>query len=98
MGILFAIKVVNLLAQVLIGILFVQAIMSWFVNPYRTDPRSAVYKIYMILTRITEPMVRPVRKFMSRYNTGPMDFSLIILALLIMALNRVLVRILYIFL
>jgi YggT family protein len=77
-----------MLARVLMYMLFAQAILSWFVNPY-TNPNTFFAKAYMILGRITQPIVKPVRKFMSRFNTGMMDFSVLITMLLIMALQRI---------
>lgn len=72
-------------------VFMVEAILSWFVrNPY-----SNLGKIYVALNRFTEPIVAPCRRFLSRFNTGPMDFSLILAFFLVEAVANILIRLLY---
>lgn len=66
--------------------LIVQAIMSWLIafgviNRYNGGVRA----VYDTLTRISEPMLRPIRRILP--NLGGVDISFIILVLLIQALR-----------
>lgn len=91
------ITAVNLLCQIIIYALLAVAILSWFVNPYRTNPNSFVYKLYGFLTQMTEPIIRPFRRFMSRFNTGQFDFSILVAILAIGLIRSVLIKVLYMF-
>ena len=70
---------------------FGEILSTALVNTYTT-----LGKIYMALIRFTEPIVAPCRNFMSRFNTGMIDFSLLIALLLIQFGTNVLVRLVYI--
>jgi uncharacterized protein YggT (Ycf19 family) len=43
---------------------------------------------------VTEPIVIPFRKLLSRFNTGPVDFSLFLAMIVIMVAREVIIRIL----
>ena len=88
----------NLLCKIVIGMLFAQAILSWFINPYSTNRNGALARIYFMLTQITEPLVRPARKLLSRFRTGPVDFSLFLTMLFIIILEKIVIRIFALFL
>ena len=75
--------------EILSTALVVRAIMSWFTQP---NNYSTLGKIYLALIRFTEPIVAPCRNFMSRFNTGMIDFSLLIALLLIQFGTNILVR------
>ena len=81
---------VNVLTYVLLG----RAILSWFITPYNANPNSFMYKLYAFVTQITEPLVRPFRNLLSRFNTGPFDFSIFLTMIVIMIGGRIIVRIL----
>jgi YggT family protein len=72
-----------------------RAILSWVVNPYTSRPGSPLVQIYNLLGVITEPVVAPIRKLMSRFNTGPMDFSIFVAMIILIFLERIVTRILY---
>lgn len=78
--------------EILSTALVIRAILSWFAaaNPY-----NMLGKIYMTLVRFTEPIVAPCRNFMSRFNTGMVDFSVLIALLLIQFGTNILVRLIY---
>ncbi len=71
-------------------LLCARAILSWFGQ----DPYSTVGRIYQFLVRFTEPLVAPCRKLLSRFNTGPVDFSVLLCLIFIEIITGVLVRIL----
>lgn len=76
-------------ADIITFALCARAILSWFGQ----DPYSSVGKIYQILTRFTEPIVEPCRNLMSRFNTGMVDFSVLIACLFVQFGSRILCRI-----
>lgn len=84
---------INWFARILIMLLFGRAILSWFA----TDPYSTAGKLYSMCVALTEPIVSPIRIFLSRYNTGMFDFSVLLAMLLVELVERVLIRILWIF-
>ncbi len=71
-------------------ILCARAILSWFAR----DPYSTAGKIYNALVRFTEPIVAPCRKLLSRFNTGGLDFSLLLCMVFIEIITSILIRIL----
>lgn len=79
----------HLLCRILLGLLLASAILSWFVNPYTVNRYGALYRIYTIINRITEPLTRPARKLLSRFRTGPIDFSVLLTMLFIMMLENI---------
>ena len=65
-----------------IWLLVIQAVMSWLlvfniINPYN----RFVSTVSMVLYRITNPLLRPIRKIIPGY--GGIDFSFLILILLL---------------
>lgn len=75
-------------ANLLVTLLLVRAILSWFAN----NPYGLLGKIYMVLVRLTEPLVLPCRKLLSRFNTGMLDFSVLLSMLLIELVANLLIR------
>jgi len=81
------ITAVSWFSQLIMLLLMVRAILSWFArNPY-----SASGKIYQVVITLTEPIVEPCRKFMSRFNTGMFDFSVLIAFFLVDIVARLLI-------
>ncbi len=87
------ISVFSLFCQIIIYMLLGRAILSWFVNPYNANPNSFMYKLYAFITQVTEPIVRPARNFMSRFNTGRVDLSILVAMLAVMAIRFIVVTI-----
>ena len=77
-------KVMNIVLTVYMWIIIVRALISW-VNP---DPYN---QIVIVLYRITEPVLAPVRRMIPLRNIG-LDFSPIIVLLAIMFLRYFLVE------
>jgi len=88
--ILILIKAVNWFAEILTILIIARAIMSWFVK----DPSSSLFNIYQTVIRLTEPIVAPCRRLLSRFNTGMMDFSILVAFLLISVARNVIVTLL----
>ena len=77
---------VDMAFEVYIFILFARVICSWIrVNPYG--------KIYQFIFSLTEPLLGPIRKIMPR--TGMVDFSPMILMIVLILLQRLLLTLIY---
>jgi len=83
---------INLVSQIFIYLLIGRAICSWFVRS-----GGAGYKVYMILCRLTEPIVAPCRRITQRFNTGMLDISVLLAFLLVMVVRDLLIRIIVTF-
>ena len=83
------INAVNIFFQLLIYLIFARIIMSWFIrNPYAN-------KISMILIQLTEPILAPFRRLMSRFGaTYGLDFSPILALIALQIVNQIIVTVL----
>lgn len=77
-------KVIDIILTVYMWIIIARALISW-VNP---DPYN---KIVIFLYRVTEPVLRPIRRIIPRHNL-PIDFSPLIVLLIIIFLQYFLVQ------
>ncbi|HJW89304.1 MAG TPA: YggT family protein [Anaerolineales bacterium] len=75
-------RVVNLASNVLSIVLIAYIVLSYFMSPY--------HPVRMTLGRIVEPLLLPIRRLMP--NTGMIDFSPLVLMVLIQVVEFVLVR------
>ena len=83
---------VYMFTEIISAAMIIRALLSWFVR----DAYSPLAKIYGMLIRFTEPFVAPCRKLLSRFNTGMLDFSLFLALILLQAVTKLLVRLIYI--
>lgn len=88
MGTYFIVRVITGFGNVIITLICLQAIMSWFVSAMP----PGVIRFYNLLASLTEPFVRPFRKLTARfaYSMG-IDFSPLIAIQLICRLIAVLI-------
>ncbi len=77
------IKVLHLLIQILIILVIIHAIGSWF-------PQMRESRFYMYIDRIVEPMLRPIRNILP--DLGGIDISPAILIFILILIDRVLLR------
>jgi YggT family protein len=78
--IVLAFQLLQLLAQLLIMVLVVQAVLSWLIGFEVVDRRNQVVSTVDGFTRqLTEPLLRPIRNVIGPI--GGMDLSPMILAL-----------------
>jgi len=75
---------INALSQLLVILVIVSVILSYFVDPYHPVRRG--------IDRIVEPMLTPIRRVVPL--VGMLDFSPIILLILIQVVANLLVRLL----
>ncbi len=84
---LMLIRGVNIAFEVYFGILFLRVIFSWFrMNPYG--------KISQFVFNMTEPLLAPIRRYTMR-SGSPLDFSPMILMLVIILIQRIVTAVLY---
>ena len=79
-----AFRLVNFLSWLLdiyMWVIIAAALISW-VSPNPYNP------IVQFLRRVTEPVLRPVRRLLDRYQTG-FDFSPVVVILIILFVQRV---------
>lgn len=82
---------IYLFTEIITAALIIRALLSWFAR----DPYSPLGKIYGVLIRFTEPFVAPCRKLLSRFNTGMIDFSLLLALILIQTVSGLFIRLIY---
>ncbi|MGI6731394.1 MAG: YggT family protein [Anaerovoracaceae bacterium] len=87
------IRAINTFVRILIYLIVARAIMSWFVrNPYGT-----LYRIYTVILQLTEPILQPFRRIISRFGwNGPIDFSPILAFIGLEVIRSVVIRLLLI--
>jgi YggT family protein len=78
------IYLINLLARILTLLVLAQAIMSYFVSPY--------HPVRQALDRLLEPLYAPIRRILPQ--TGMIDFSPLVLIILVQVIAWLLVNIL----
>ena len=83
-------RIIELLLTVAWWIIIIQAILSWLIafnviNTYN----SGVRRFLLALERITEPVYRPIRKILPDF--GGLDFSPMVVLLLIYILSNIVV-------
>ena len=84
---------IYMVCNILVALLLIRALMSWFVR----DMYSPMGKIYGAIIRFTEPIVMPFRRLLSRFNTGMLDFSVLLAMLVIEMAGNILVKIIVLF-
>ena len=85
---------VYMFSNVLLTALLVRAVMSWFVR----DMYSPIGKLYGLVINFTEPIVEPFRQLLSRFNTGMLDFSLLLAMVAIEFATNIIIRLIVMFL
>ena len=78
-------RILNFLISAYIFVVIVRAILSWVQVP-------SLYQLNVILYKLTEPLLRPIRKFVPPYKMGGLDLSPMILIILLIFINSFLVR------
>jgi YggT family protein len=80
----FLIYFINLLVQVITLLVFIKVILSYFMSPY--------HPIRETIDRIVNPLLNPIRRVMP--STGMIDFSPLVLLVLMQILKSVLISVL----
>ena len=72
-------RVLEIILEIYMWVIIIRALISW-VNP---DPYNPIVQV---LTRLTEPVLKPIRKLVPPYKVG-IDFSPLIAVLIIIFLQ-----------
>lgn len=73
-------QVISITANVLVAVVFIWSVLSWVAPPYNP--------VRQLLDRIVEPLVSPLRRIVPM--SGPVDFSPLVLIVLIVLVARIL--------
>ena len=79
-----AIRLINIIAQFITLLVIVQVALSYFMSPYHPVRQS--------IDRLVEPLLAPIRRILPQ--TGMLDFSPLILIILVQLVARLLVGLL----
>ena len=79
------ITIIGALQQILILLVILSVILSYFMDPYHPIRRG--------IDRIVEPMLNPIRRVVPL--VGMLDFSPLVLIILIQIIGSLLIRLLY---
>jgi YggT family protein len=83
--VLFLISAVDIIARLIILLLFVHVVLTYFMSPF--------HPIRQRIDRIIEPMLNPIRRVIP--TVGMIDFSPLILILLVQVINLIIKRFLF---
>jgi YggT family protein len=83
--ILVLFRIINLLITILTWLVIVKVVLSYFMSPF--------HPLRAAIDRIVEPMLEPIRRIMPQ--TGMIDFSPLVLIILLQVLGIVLRNLLF---
>lgn len=79
--------VIDILLELFMWLLIIQAIMSWLLAFNVLNPRNQIVgMIWQFMLRATEPLLRPIRRFLP--NFGGIDLAPLVLILVIYFIRR----------
>lgn len=78
-------RIIHIVLMVYIWIIVGRVILSWISVP-------SLYQIAVIIFRLTEPVLKPVRKFVPPYKMGGLDISPMIVILILWFVDMFVVR------
>jgi len=78
-------NILHLMIRFYIWIILFRAILSWF-------PAPSLGRFLVILYRLTEPALKPLRKLLPPYRVGGLDISPMLAILVLLALDTLVVR------
>jgi len=82
---LAASRVIHIALTIYIWIIVGRVILSWIRVP-------SLYQVAVIIYRVTEPVLKPVRKFVPPYKMGGLDISPMIVILILWFIDMFVVR------
>lgn len=80
----FVVQIINMLAQIITLLVIAQVVLSYFMSPY--------HPVRQVVDRVVEPLLAPIRRIMPQ--TGMLDFSPMVLIILVQIVARLLVGLL----
>ena len=80
----FIVQIINMLAQLITLLVIAQVVLSYFMSPF--------HPVRQVVDRVVEPLLAPIRRIMPQ--TGMLDFSPMVLIILVQIVARLLVGLL----
>lgn len=78
-------RILNFFVNAYVFVVIVRVILSWIHVP-------SLYQLNVVLYRLTEPLLKPIRKFVPPYKMGGLDLSPMILIVLLLFINSFLIK------
>ncbi len=78
-------KILDIVVMISIWILIIRAVLSWVRIP-------SLYSVSVILYYLTEPVLKPVRRFVPPHRLGGIDISPMIVILILVFIDTFLVK------
>jgi YggT family protein len=75
-------RIAHYILNIYVWIIFAHVVLSWIRTP-------SLYQIRLILYKLTEPVLAPIRKLVPPYKFGGLDISPIIAFVLILLIDRI---------
>jgi YggT family protein len=83
---LFAIvRILDFVFSVYTIVIFARIILSWIQIP-------SLYQVAVIVYKLTEPLLKPIRKYVPPYKMGGLDLSPMILLIILMFIKSFVIR------
>ena len=93
MGFIVLAHIINIVSNILCLLILARAVLSWVVRYGKYN--STLNRIFEIVTSLTEPLIAPVRRLLSRFmNIGPLDLAPIVTFFIIVIISRIVTSIL----
>ena len=80
-------RIINILAQFIVLLVIVKVILSYFMDPYHT--------VRQTIDNLVEPLLAPIRRIVPFAVVGMIDFSPLILIILVQILSSAIIALLY---
>jgi YggT family protein len=85
--ILAVMRIVHLAMMVYVWIVIIRSFLSWI-----PMPSPSLYPLAGLLVKLTEPVLKPIRKLLPPYKTGGLDLSPMILIFFLLFLDSFLFK------
>jgi YggT family protein len=83
MSVLFIVNLISFLTNLIVWLVIIYVILGYFLNPY--------HPVMEFLKRLVSPMLDPIRRLMPQ--TGMLDFSPLVLLILVQLIGKLLIEI-----
>jgi len=78
-------RIIHFFFTIYIWIVIFRAVLSWVQVP-------SLYQLNVILYKLTEPLLRPIRKYVPPHKTGGLDLSPMILIIALLFIDSFLIK------
>jgi YggT family protein len=78
-------RIFHLLMMVYVWIIIIRTFLSWI-------PAPSLYPLAVVLVKLTEPVLRPLRKVLPPFKTGGLDLSPMLVVIILLFIDSFLVK------